>query len=412
MRNFVTYLVMLIVLLSCSKEDSPVMPYNPVNGNLTLYRTSYSIKYLERDTLLFPNYIDPNKLVVRVTEGDSCITLKDNHIVIGRRKGTAKLAAEYEDRIAMITIDVTSEDMISVDKLEFDINGEKYLSGKVSVWQSCQMVDVKIKCTNPTTTSFAEVDDISINSYDENGNLWWKPEDVAGNVHGYKEWNRKGEIESIDKVSFRIFPRTNFMLNSSPCFLLKVHMKIWPDDLIKTKWDMQQIENAYGQDVQSIVEYNHVFAANENSITIDRDPSSDGHKENIYIRAGEKRNMTAFLKVPDEFNDADFLTWTLDDKHNEYMNQGYLKISEDGVLSLDASYNGQNYPYYNGLQKDTVYIGYIKTSLLLAGTQAYNKLYDKYNCDENEGHMCYSNIKHWIKKLQKEDRVDVYWVNN
>lgn len=412
MRNFVTYLVMLIVLLSCSKEDSPVMPDNPVNGNLTLYRTSYSIKYLERDTLLFPNYIDPNKLVVRVTEGDSCITLKDNHIVIGRRKGTAKLAAEYEDRIAMITIDVTSEDMISVDKLEFDINGEKYLSGKVSVWQSCQMVDVKIKCTNPTTTSFAEVDDISINSYDENGNLWWKPEDVAGNVHGYKEWNRKGEIESIDKVSFRIFPRTNFMLNSSPCFLLKVHMKIWPDDLIKTKWDMQQIENAYGQDVQSIVEYNHVFAANENSITIDRDPSSDGHKENIYIRAGEKRNMTAFLKVPDEFNDADFLTWTLDDKHNEYMNQGYLKISEDGVLNLDASYNGQNYPYYNGLQKDTVYIGYIKTSLLLAGTQAYNKLYDKYNCDENEGHMCYSNIKHWIKKLQKEDRVDVYWVNN
>ena len=35
MRNFVTYLVMLIVLLSCSKEDSPVMPDNPVNGNLT-----------------------------------------------------------------------------------------------------------------------------------------------------------------------------------------------------------------------------------------------------------------------------------------------------------------------------------------------------------------------------------------
>ena len=150
------------------------------------------------------------------------------------------------------------------------------------------MVDAKIKCTNPTTTSFAEVDDISINSYDENGNLWWKPEDVAGNIHGYKEWNRKGEIESIDKMSFRIFPRTNFMLNSSPCFLLKVHMKIWPEDLIKTKWDIQQIEKAYGQDVQSIVEYNHVFAANENSITIDRDPSSDEHKENIYIRAGEK----------------------------------------------------------------------------------------------------------------------------
>ena len=46
-------------------------------------------------------------------------------------------------------------------------------------------------------------------------------------------------------------------------------MKIWPDDLIKTKWDKQQIEKAYGQDVENIVEYNHDFAANENSIIID-----------------------------------------------------------------------------------------------------------------------------------------------
>lgn len=65
---------------------------------------------------------------------------------------------------------------------------------------------------------------------------------------------------------------------------------IWPDDLIKTKWDIQQIEKSYGQGVQSIVEYDFVFAANENTVTIDRDSSADGHKENIYIRAGEKRS--------------------------------------------------------------------------------------------------------------------------
>lgn len=290
MRNFVMFLVMPMMLFSCSKEEYPVMPDNPVIGNLSLDRTSYSVKYLERDTLLFPNYIDLNKLVVHITEGDSCVTLKDNHIVIGRRKGTAKLTAKYEDKIAVITIDVTSEDMIPVDNLEFDVNGERYLSGEVSIWQSCQMVDVKIKCTNPTAVSFAEVDDISIiNSYDENGNLWWKPEDVAGNIHGYKEWNRKGEIESIDKMSFRIFPRNSFILNTSPCFLLKVHMKIWPDDLIKTRWDMQQIEKFYGQGVQSIVEYDLVFAANENTVIIDRDYSSSGQKECIYIRVGENR---------------------------------------------------------------------------------------------------------------------------
>ena len=49
-------------------------------------------------------------------------------------------------------------------------------------------------------------------------------------------------------------------------------------------------------------------------------------------------------------------------------------------------------------------------SLLKAGEQTYNQLSNKYSCDENEGKMCYSNVKHWIKKLQKEDKVDVYWV--
>ena len=44
------------------------------------------------------------------------------------------------------------------------------------------------------------------------------------------------------------------------------------------------------------------------------------------------------------------------------------------------------------MQKDTVYIGYIMASLLKTGTLPYNQLSDKYNCDENEGKMCYSNI--------------------
>lgn len=50
------------------------------------------------------------------------------------------------------------------------------------------------------------------------------------------------------------------------------------------------------------------------------------------------------------------------------------------------------------------------TFLLKAGEQAYNQLLDKYSCDEIEGKICYYNVKHWIKKLQKEDKVDVYLV--
>ena len=57
MRNFVMYLVLLMMSLSCSKEESLITPDNPVIGNLSLDRTFYSVKYLERDTLLFPNSI-------------------------------------------------------------------------------------------------------------------------------------------------------------------------------------------------------------------------------------------------------------------------------------------------------------------------------------------------------------------
>ena len=89
-------------------------------------------------------------------------------------------------------------------------------------------------------------------------------------------------------------------------------------------------------------------------------------------------------------------------------------ISPEYIIKSAVPIQGEKLlaEYINGLQKDTVYIGYIKTSLLIASGQAYNQLYDKYTCDENEGKMCYSNIKHWIKKLQKEDEVDVYWVKN
>ena len=62
------------------------------------------------------------------------------------------------------------------------------------------------------------------------------------------------------------------------------------------------------------------------------------------------------------------------------------------------------------MQKDTVYIGYVRASVLKEGSEIYSKVIDQYQCAENTGGMCYMNAKHWIKKLQKEDKVDIYWV--
>ena len=109
--------------------------------------------------------------------------------------------------------------------------------------------------------------------------------------------------------------------------------------------------------------------------------------------------------LPIGLQNKEFLT-----THNQYMNHNSLQLTEDGKLSLTSTYTGENYPYYNGLQQDTVYIGYVKATVLKEGSEIYSRIIAKYQCSENVGGMCYMNARHWVAKLQKEDRADVYWV--
>jgi hypothetical protein len=145
---------------------------------------------------------------------------------------------------------------------------------------------------------------------------------------------------------------------------------------------------------------------------VSRDTYANNAKEGIYIRSGETQQLSVILDYPDEFCHQEFIYWNMDNLHNEYMNKGNLSISETGLLSLAASYNGEGYPYYNGLQQDTVYIGYIRANFLMTGSKQFSNFIEKYNCEENEGNMCYYNARHWVSKLQKEDKVDVYWIKN
>lgn len=411
MRQLLIYAIMAILIASCSEEAKEIIaPDIPQQNTLQVENPTISLNYLQRDTLVFSNNINPDRVNLRIIEGDSCISPVGNNIIVGRRKGTAKVMAEYDGMSSIITVNVLSEEYIPIKDLMCNINDTKCKSDAPTTWQCCQMLKIKPSEIEPANATFQEIVDISINSYDENGNLWWKAEDIYVNIHGFLSLKRTGKIEDIDTISLRVFPRNGFKVDNSPCFIVSIDLKVWPSDLIMTAWDKAQLDKAYGEIENNYIRKSFIFNGSENAISVNKDASTTGLREHIYIRSGEKKQLYADLKYPDEFSHQEFITWNMDDSHNEYMNHGNLSLTKDGILSLSSSYCGENYPYYNGLQKDTVYIGYLRANFLMAGSQQYSQLFENYRCTENEGNMCYHNARHWISKLQKEDKVDVYWV--
>lgn len=411
MKHIYFYAVIAILIASCSEDAKNIItPDIPLQNTLPIENPTISLNYLQRDTLILSHNIDPDRVNLRIFEGDSCISIVGKNVIVGRRKGTAKVLAEYDNMSSIVTVNVVSEEYVPIKALICNINGAIYKSDSPTTWQCCQMLKIKLNGVEPANTTFHEVADISINSYDENGSLWWKAEDILANVHGYSKAKKAGKIEELDTISLRVFPRNGFKVDNTPCFIVSVDLKIWPSDITLTEWDKSQIEKSYGEAENNIVRKSFIFNANENQVSVNKDASAIGIKEHIYIKSGETKQLSASLLYPDEFNSQVFITWSMDESHNEYINQGNLSLTKNGILSLSSSYSGENYPYYNGLQNDTVYIGYLRANFLMAGSEQYSQLFEKYKCTENEGNMCYQNARHWVSKLQKEDKVDIYWV--
>ena len=409
MRKIIMCTLLALFMCSCSQDKELIAPGIPQQNTLPLSKTTLSLNYLQRDTLDFPGYIDDSRVVLKAIDGDTCVTIIGN-VVVGRRKGNATILAKYEDMSSIISVNVQTEEYIPIENLICNINGDEYKSDSLPSWQCCQLLNIKLKEVKPANATVQEVNDIEINSYDENGKLWWKAEDVSANIHGFTSLQKSGNIKDIDSISLRVFPRTGFMVNDSPCFMLAIDLNVWPKDLVMSDWDKHQLIRVYGDSDKKTIRKLFVFVAKENAVSINKDVDSDGQKEHIFIRTGETKQLSATLTYPGEFSCQDNIVWNMDVSHNQYMNQNNLRLTDKGELYLSSTYCGENYPYYNGLQKDTVYIGYVRASVLKEGSEIYSKVIDQYQCAENTGGMCYMNAKHWIRKLQKEERVDVYWV--
>ena len=411
MRNYLLSFLCAILAISCSEDSKEIItPDNPEQKILPVENKSITLSYLQRDTIKFPNEINPSEVQLSIIEGSNFVTVLQNNIIVGRRIGTSKILVQYGDMSATIEVKVNSEEYVPVKNVICNINCKDYSSDAPTTWQCCESLSIKLKSVEPSGASYYRINDLSINSYDENGKLWWKPADISGNIHNFSSINKSGDIDDIGNIEMRVFPRNGFKVDNTPCFILNVDIDVWPDDLTMSDWDKQQIAKSYGSDVENTIQHSFIFHANENSISIDKDPNTNGIRDKIYIRSGESKKLSASLKYPDEFNTQELITWNMDNSHNEYMNGNNLTVTPDGNLSLSSSYNGQNYPYYNGLQQDTVYIGYVRASFLKEGSAQYSEMFTKYACDEKPGNMCYNNARHWIQKLQKEDKVDVYWV--
>lgn len=411
MKNYLISILCAILAISCSENSKEIItPDNPQQSILPVKNKSITLGYLQRDTIKFSNDINLSEVQLTIIEGSNYITVLQNNIVVGRRIGTSKILAQCGDMSTTIEVKVNSEEYVPVKNVICNINSKNYISDAPTTWQCCESLSIKFNGVEPSDASYYRINKISINSYDETGKLWWKPEDVSGNIHNFSSLNKVGNIDEIDPIEMRVFPRNGFKVDNTPCFILNVDIDIWPEDLTMNEWDRQQIIKLYGTDEGNTICKSFIFKANENVLSVDKDSDTNGSKDKIFIKAGETRKLTASLKYPEEFNKQELITWNMDGSHNEYMNMNNLTVTPEGTLSLSSSYNGENYPYYNGLQQDTVYIGYIRASFLKEESEQYSDMFKKYDCDENPGNMCYHNARHWIQKLQKEDKVDVYWV--
>ena len=94
----------VVFLLGCSSIPEQITTKEPGSATLTFNKQELTLNYLQRDTLMV---LDANQGEVfwRIIDGESCVSMIGN-IVIGRRKGVAKIAASVGDEFGIVTVNV------------------------------------------------------------------------------------------------------------------------------------------------------------------------------------------------------------------------------------------------------------------------------------------------------------------
>ena len=126
--NKILMILLAAAALSCEKSGpenpEPPTPTVPEENTLDVDKTDISLCYLERDTINVPG-VDAGNVEWSIAEGgDEIITLLGN-VVVGRRKGEATVVASYNGESAAIKVTVTTEEYIPVEKLIWEINGQR-----------------------------------------------------------------------------------------------------------------------------------------------------------------------------------------------------------------------------------------------------------------------------------------------
>lgn len=449
--NKILIMFLAAAALSCEKSgpenpESPT-PTVPEENTLDVDKTDISLCYLERDTINVPG-VDAGNVEWSIAEGgDEIITLLGN-VVVGRRKGEAIVVASYNGESAAIKVTVTTEEYIPVEKLIWEINGQRVESvddentgpsvGKPFEYGLNQATGA---WTWPLYTFLENAPRIPRGEKLEVRFIGYEPENasypvlskIGGGVDtGTEEIEGAGNGYLKDLDNFTVVPENFFMTgsgNNRDEFSFVYYMYQFPPDLQLTKYDIEQLSAAY-RSLESEVEYynaNKILCfkySNPNIYNITGEKSLENLGTNqifsagIYLKSGQSK------RIEDELTIKPFVPRGLENTYRYRINgsnlsRGKLQLSE-GILSLDAGFSMDD--IYDGIESgeyglvdyvpvghghglmedletnDTLRIGAIGFLLLPPDGPDYPVVKEKYGAD-------YAALM-----ARKGNEVHVYWV--
>lgn len=376
MKTLKIMLMMLLAAaaLSCEKSG-PENPPVPEVNTLDVDKTDISLCYLERDTINVPG-VDAGSVQWGIAEGgDGIITLLGN-IVVGRRKGEATVVASYNGEAAAIKVTVTTENYIPVEKLIWEVNGQRVESMDDESLVPTVGKPFYYPPAGPIYPTFANDDVYKIVRGERMDVkfIGYEPADASCPILSKVEERSWYKIPDIKKQSGNLndledFSTTTQNINGNDeteDFIYYMHP--FPPDLEATEWDMEQMSAAYRSD-KSESEYRNAnkflrFAVSEpdiKDITGEKSlekPFYSDFKAGIYLKSGESKRVEDELTIkPFALRELQHTyqfvlgnltmhdgTWSiyLADAAATPVNKrhrGKLHLSEEGVLSLDTDFS-------------------------------------------------------------------------
>ncbi len=430
MKTLKTIPVMLLAaaLLSCEKsgpENPDPVPPVPEENTLEVDKTDISLCYLERDTINVPG-VDAADVQWSIAEGgDGIITLLGN-VVVGRRKGEATVVASHEGESTAIKVTVTTEEYIPVEKLIWEINGQRVESvddentgPSVSnvvyyQWQGGSGFPIYTAPENTPKIPLMEYLDVKIVGYE--------PEDascpILAGVNGSMSINAPtvdevaGYSGFFDDLEVLHLERTEYVNDE----YLIYHLYPFPPDLQPTSYDIDQMSASYRSPENEVEYYNTnkflCFDVKQPNIEVKGEVSIDNpERTGIYLKSGEsKRIEDEIIVIPfvpeDLQNTYQFglgrvrSSHRLSDLIQEETHCGKLHLSEDNILSLDEDFSFADienaiksgkcdltdYGDYSGdidnlRAKDSIRIGSLVTLLLPEDGLYYDMVKEKFGAE-------------------------------